>query len=241
MAGDERGGKNLLLKLYRSEAIAAQILIQDLIYKAVLAGVAGNSITITYTSGGTAGSEVVTVVSSAISVQIAVGVSTAAQIKAAIEASGAASALVSVHSYGSPLSSTQIAQTSTSLQDGHAAVSAAQTLGGLRSKSYKLNNEAIDVTNHASEEWRKILNYAGINSVTVTGAGVFTTDENIAIIRRLCEDKILAEFGIVDVDDSKVLKGFFKVTAFERSGEYNAEQPYTCNLESSGRTILGNS
>ena len=59
-------------------------------------GTPANSISITFTSGGTAGAEVVTVVGSAISVQIQSGVSTAAQIKTAIEASVPATALVSV-------------------------------------------------------------------------------------------------------------------------------------------------
>jgi hypothetical protein len=58
-------------------------------------GVNGNSITIAYTSGGTAGAEVVTAVGLAISVQIASGTSTVTQVRTAVNASAAASALVS--------------------------------------------------------------------------------------------------------------------------------------------------
>lgn len=57
-------------------------------------GVSG--ITVELASGGTAGSEVVTVVGTDIEVQIESGVSTAAQIKTAIDASVAAAALVNV-------------------------------------------------------------------------------------------------------------------------------------------------
>lgn len=70
--------------------------LQQIRYTAVTAGTAGNAISIAYTTGGTAGAEVVTVVGSAISVQIQSGVSTASQIITAIQASGAASALVDV-------------------------------------------------------------------------------------------------------------------------------------------------
>lgn len=75
-------------------AVKASRKIQDITYTAKVAGVAGNSITINYNTGGTAGSEVVTVVGSAISVAMEDGVSTAAQLKTAIENSVAAMALI---------------------------------------------------------------------------------------------------------------------------------------------------
>jgi hypothetical protein len=101
--------------------VAAGIQIQDLQYQAVATGVSGNSITIQYTTGGTAGAEVVTVVSNAISVQIASGVSTAAQIAAAILASGPASALVTATVFG-VASNKQTAPTGpTSLSGGTAS------------------------------------------------------------------------------------------------------------------------
>lgn len=84
--------------------VAASLIVQDLTYTADLRGTAGNSITIAYTSGGTAGAEVVTVVASAISVQIdvtAITGSSATQVKAAVDASVAASALISVAVTGS--------------------------------------------------------------------------------------------------------------------------------------------
>lgn len=78
-----------------NSGVAALLAVQDLTYTAVLRGTAGNSITIAYTAGGTAGAEVVTVVGSAISVQIETGVSTATQVRTAINASAAAIALIS--------------------------------------------------------------------------------------------------------------------------------------------------
>ena len=62
--------------------------------QAVTAGAAGNGITFKFTSGAVAGSEVVTVSTDAISVQIANGVTTVKQLAAAIAASGPASALI---------------------------------------------------------------------------------------------------------------------------------------------------
>lgn len=65
-------------------------------YTADLAGAAGNSITIEIIAGGTAGSEVVTVVGTAIQVQIQSTVSTRTQVKTALDASAPAAALISV-------------------------------------------------------------------------------------------------------------------------------------------------
>jgi len=59
--------------------------IQDLTYTAKTAGLAGNQITIAYTATGTKGSEVVTQVGNAISVDIESGVSTASDIKTAVD------------------------------------------------------------------------------------------------------------------------------------------------------------
>lgn len=57
-------------------------------------GASGNNITLTYTTGATAGAEVVTVSGTAISVQIESTVSTITQVRTAINASAAAAALV---------------------------------------------------------------------------------------------------------------------------------------------------
>lgn len=75
-------------------AVKAAGSLGGLSFQADTAGAAGNSITVRYTAGATAGSEVVTVVGNAITVQIASGVSTRTQVKAALDASSPAAALV---------------------------------------------------------------------------------------------------------------------------------------------------
>lgn len=81
---------------------AAQANIESLQYTAVTTGGAGNGISIQYTAGATAGSEVVGVTASSISVQIEDGVSTAGDIAAAILGNGPASALVAASTYAVP-------------------------------------------------------------------------------------------------------------------------------------------
>ncbi len=76
--------------------VAASLIVQDLTYTCDSVGSDGNNITIEYTGGGTAGSEVVSVSTLAITVDIQPGVSTATQIKAAIEGFIASAVLVNV-------------------------------------------------------------------------------------------------------------------------------------------------
>lgn len=88
-------GANVSNKTFDTGSFAA-LIVQDLTYTAKVPGVAGNSITIEYTDGATAGAEVVAVVGNAISVQIQTTVSTADQVKAAVDASAPAMVLVGV-------------------------------------------------------------------------------------------------------------------------------------------------
>ena len=88
------GESKLAQALTGSEQLAALIL-QDLTYTAKAGtGSQGNLISVEYTTGATAGSEAVTVIGNAITVQIEDGVSTADQIKTAVDADVDASALV---------------------------------------------------------------------------------------------------------------------------------------------------
>ena len=93
-------GELIIIPRLHSVAVAADLTVQDVNFKAVATGVGGNSITIAYTTGAVAGSEVVSVNVNDISIQIASGISTADQIVAAVLASTPAAALVTPSVYG---------------------------------------------------------------------------------------------------------------------------------------------
>lgn len=78
----------------KHDAVKASLIVQDLTYLAKKGGLSGNLISITYTGGGTAGAEVVTVSGNSISVQIQSSTSTATQVRTAVMASAAAMALL---------------------------------------------------------------------------------------------------------------------------------------------------
>src|SRR3546814_18039104 len=57
--------------------------------------------------------------------------------------------------------------------DGGSPVAYA-TVAGLRTTQLSVNGEAVNVTNKDSGGWREVLSGAGVRSVSVSGAGMFT-------------------------------------------------------------------
>jgi TP901-1 family phage major tail protein len=107
-----------------------------------------------------------------------------------------------------------------------------QILGGLRSKSFSFNSEAIDITTHDSSEWKKILDSAGIRSVSLSGSGVY---ENGTVMNRARSRAFANQntsFQLIINADGDYFQGCFKITSLELSGDYNAESNYSLSMES---------
>lgn len=109
--------QNILFPWNVDTGSQGSLVLQDITYKALAAGTGGNAITVAYVTGGTAGSEVVTVIGNAISISMATGSSTAQQILNAINASTPAKALISASITGTA-SSAQTAVSATNLTGG---------------------------------------------------------------------------------------------------------------------------
>lgn len=109
--------RKMLITAPVTTAVKASRVIQDITYTALVRGLAGNSITVAYTAGGTAGAEVVTVTGTAISVQIQTGVSTATQVRAAVLASVPAVALITPVITGTA-GTAQVTAAAVALQNG---------------------------------------------------------------------------------------------------------------------------
>jgi len=107
-------------------------------------------------------------------------------------------------------------------------------VGGLRSKSFSVNSEAIDVTSHDSCEWRKILDSAGVRTVSVSGSGVFEDGAIIKALRAAVMNNTNKDCRMIISEDGDYIEGAFKVTTFEQSGEYNAESAFSVSLASAG-------
>ena len=114
------------------------------------------------------------------------------------------------------------------------------TIGGLRTKSFSMNNEMIDSTNHGSNQLRELLDGCGIFSMSASGSGLYDGDaDTVEALEAAVQSGILQTLRFTDVN-GRTYTGKFKVTTFERASEYNAEATYSISLESSGAiTIAG--
>jgi TP901-1 family phage major tail protein len=106
-------------------------------------------------------------------------------------------------------------------------------IAGLRTTQATINGDPVVITHKGSGGWRELLSGAGIRSVSISGAGVFT---NAASESRLRAKALAGELDDFEVafEASDKMRGKFQVTKLEYSGDYNGERTYQLTLESSG-------
>ena len=107
------------------------------------------------------------------------------------------------------------------------------TVGGMRSTSMTLNDEAVDITNKDSGSFRELLPSGGIQSMTITASGVFTDSTAEQTLRSAYGTSSFKSY-IVIVPDLGTYAGTFMIASLEYAGEYNGEATYSVTLESSG-------
>lgn len=110
------------------------------------------------------------------------------------------------------------------------------TVAGLRTTQLSINGDAVVVTNKGSGGWRELLSGAGVRSVSVSGAGVFTGSA--------AETRLKANALAGAIDDCELsfesgdrLRGRFLVSRLDYAGDFNGERSYTLALESSGEVV----
>lgn len=107
------------------------------------------------------------------------------------------------------------------------------TVGGLRSNSFSINNEAVDITDKDGDTWKQLLEGAGIQSVAVKGSGVAKVSTTLAEIRQAAVDNTFVPLKLVSALGYS-LTGNFQITSFESAGEYNKEETFSVSLDSAG-------
>lgn len=107
------------------------------------------------------------------------------------------------------------------------------TIAGLRSTSISLSDEMVDITNKDSSNQRTLLGGAGVNSVSISGSGVFTDGPSEVALRTAFADGTLDNYQVI-IPDLGTYQGAFQITSLEYSGEFNGEVTYSVSLEGSG-------
>ena len=107
------------------------------------------------------------------------------------------------------------------------------TIGGLRSTSITLNDEAVDITNKDSSGNRTLLADGGIHSMSISGSGVFTDAASETTLKGTMNASSFTNFQLI-IPDFGTYTGAFMCASLEYAGEFNGEVTYSVTLESSG-------
>ena len=110
------------------------------------------------------------------------------------------------------------------------------TVAGLRTTQVSINGDAINVTSKGSGGWRELLSGAGVRSVSVSAAGIFTGSAAESRIEGNALSGVIDDYEL-SFESGARLRGRFVVTRLDHAGDYNGERGYTLNLESSGAVV----
>ncbi len=112
------------------------------------------------------------------------------------------------------------------------------TVAGLRTTQMSVNGEAIVVTTKDSGGWRQLLSGAGVRSVSVSGAGVFTGSVAELRVKASALTGVLDDYRLA-FEGGDTMTGKFLVSRLDYAGDFNGERSYTLSLESSGAVVVG--
>lgn len=109
-----------------------------------------------------------------------------------------------------------------------------KSIGGIRSKSMDESFEGIDISNEDSDEWKTILDQAGMRSLAISGDGVYTSSTMFQTLNDNARLNKLQCLMIVDFKTMRLIECCFKVTALGKSGGHDGEASFSITAESSG-------
>ncbi|HEX8485397.1 phage major tail protein, TP901-1 family [Sphingomonas sp.] len=110
------------------------------------------------------------------------------------------------------------------------------TVAGMRTTQLSVNGEGVVVTSKDSGGWRQLLSGAGVRSVSVSGAGVFTGSAAEARVEGNALSGVLDDYRLT-FEGGETMTGRFLVTRLDYAGDFNGERSYTLSLESSGAVV----
>lgn len=108
-----------------------------------------------------------------------------------------------------------------------------ETVAGLRTTQMSINGDAVNITNKGSDGWRELLSGAGVRSVSVSAAGIFTGSAAETQLRDMALSGAIAEYEL-SFESGERMQGQFLIVRLDYAGDFNGERSYTLSMESSG-------
>jgi len=110
-------------------------------------------------------------------------------------------------------------------------------VGGARTTSLTINNEMVDVTDKDSSGKRELLAQAGIQSLSISAAGVFKDAASETTVRVNAQNDSIDNYQIT-FDNGDTYTGAFQITSLEYTGEHNGARQYSMTLESAAAIVF---
>lgn len=107
------------------------------------------------------------------------------------------------------------------------------TVGGLQTASFNINTASVDVTNMSSNGMRELLAGAGIQTMSLSGNGVFTDSAAEETVRANAAANSIDNYQLI-AGNGDTWQGAFLITSYQRSGNFDGAEAFTISLESSG-------
>lgn len=114
------------------------------------------------------------------------------------------------------------------------AIKLYKDIGGLRTNTFAFASDAIENSNRGTNQYRKIVDGAGMRQMSISGDGVYNNSETYLLLEDKTFDNLLVCLAFVDALAGKIYYGCYKITALEGSGAFDGEATFTMSAVSSG-------
>jgi predicted secreted protein len=111
------------------------------------------------------------------------------------------------------------------------------TITGVRTKSFTINNEPVDITNDDDDGWRDMLSVPGQKSVDYSCEGVVVDDDVRALAAAAADvsTNVVLTFPTLSGETTPAnLECQAVITSYAETGQYNEAITFTLELQSKG-------
>jgi len=114
-------------------------------------------------------------------------------------------------------------------------------IAGLRTRSFKINNNPVDVTTaDSTSRWRELLGDTGVVELEIDASGLYQKDAPGHLLPSLVASGAATVFQLVSAASTPgiTIVGTFIVTEYEASATYNEAATFSVKLLSTGSQTI---
>ena len=107
------------------------------------------------------------------------------------------------------------------------------TIAGLRTTTWTVNGEDVDVTTKDDDGWQQRLSGAGVRSISISANGIFQDSAVEETVRQWAFDQTINWF-LITFENADTLECQFQISNYERTGDHDGAENYSLSLNSHG-------